>query len=302
MKALGFAFLFSLLTLGGVSHLQGQLIRGRVLSEGDLVGVDGAELTLLDSLGATVALARSDSTGAFALSVPEPGSYVISATRIGFAPVHVDVAVGEKEIVEVELKTAHEAIPLDPIVVVARRQIRQGTLDEFYDRMARMKQRGSGFFFTPEDVARYKDAKLTFMLQTAPGVFSQSAGGSDYEIRMMGPRGSCSPIIYLDGIPMSGPGAASGPGRTESYGNGLYPFGDGGGGAARPRYSTLQTLDLEGVEVYRGRFENADGYWPSDCGSIFLWRKEGWGGPFTVGNLLMGGGLMAAFLLLATLF
>lgn len=43
--------------------------------------------------------------------------------------------------------------------------------------MARMKQRGSGFFFTLEDIARFERAELPFMLQTAPGFFLPPPAG-----------------------------------------------------------------------------------------------------------------------------
>ncbi|MGM0670077.1 MAG: TonB-dependent receptor plug domain-containing protein, partial [Gemmatimonadota bacterium] len=260
------------------------------------------EITLLDSVGAMRALTVSDTTGAFTLSVPDPGSYLLTASRMGFSLVRAEVTVGEKELLDVELEISEEAIPLDPIVVVARRRIRQGTLDEFYDRMARMKQRGSGFFFTLEDIARFERAELPFMLQTAPGVLSSPTGGSDHVIQMMGRRGLCYPAVYLDGLPLAAPGAGSRNSGEDASVGGLYPFGDGGGGAARPRYSTIQTMDLEGVEIYRGRFEQPDGYWTSDCGAIFLWRKRDWGNPFTVQRLLLAGGLTGMAFLLLSLF
>ncbi len=290
-----------LLLLWAVSPVRGQLIRGRILVEGGFGGAAGVEISLLDPDSVLLALSRSDSTGAFTLSVPGPGTYLITASRIGLTPVRAEVKVGEEEILEVELNVAEEAIPLDPIVVVGRRKIRQGTLDEFYDRMARMRQRGEGFFFKEEDIERWVRADLALMLQTAPGVVSSASGGSDHRIQMMGPRGLCTPDIYLDGLPIAGGGGTAAADRDPSSG-GLYPFGDGGGGAARPRYSTIQTLDLEGVEVYRGRYEGPGGYWPSDCGVIFLWRKEGWGKPFALVGLLLVGGLSGLALLLAMLF
>lgn len=302
MKVLRVLFFVSVLVLCAAPSVRAQLIRGRILEQGNDRGVDGAEISLIDVTGATVMLAVSDSTGGFALSVPTPGLWRIAATRIGLTAVEAEVNVGEKELVEVELTMAPEAIPLEPIVVVGRRRIQQGTLDEFYDRMERMKRRGVGFFFTAEDIKRLERTDLPLMLQHAPGVFaSSSGGGAGYLIQMAGRGGLCYPDIYLDGLPLSGArGSATGVAEGPSSG-GLYPFGNGGGGAAGPRYNSIPVMDLEGVEIYRGRWEQPDGYWSSDCGIIFLWRKKGWGNPFSMQTLLLVGGVSVVTGLLLSL-
>ena len=51
--------------------------------------------------------------------------------------------------------------------------------------------------------------------------------------------------------------------------------------------------DIEGLEIYRGRFEPVPGYWPSDCGMIFVWRKPDWGNPFQWSTLILAGVLGA---------
>jgi hypothetical protein len=61
-------------------------------------------------------------------------------------------------------------------------------------------------------------------------------------------------------------------------------------------------MDLEGAEVYRGYAESVDGVMPNECGQIFLWRKADWGNPFGWGRALLGVGVGAILLALATLF
>lgn len=300
MKILPTLIASSLLVLAAGTSVEGQLIRGRIVTQEDDRGVDAAEITLLDRSGALLALARSDSAGAFLLSVPDPGLYTITASRIGLAVVRVEVEVGEKEVVEVELRTGAEAIPLEPIVVVGRRRIRQGTLDEFYDRMERMKQRGTGFFFTLEDLERWESTDIAMMLQNAPGLMAWPSGNAGYVIRMMGPGGLCSPDIYLDGLPVEGASAARAA-PSDGPPVGLYPFGSGGSAGARPRYAGIPVMDLEGVEVYRGRLEQPGGYWPSNCGSIFLWRKKHFGNPFSWRNVFVAGGLTGGLIMLGKL-
>jgi hypothetical protein len=267
MKVIGKAAISLCLVMCAAKPLMGQSIHGRVLVEGDTIGVGGTELALLNSTGTSLFRVQSDSLGMFRIPVPGPGKYEVLATRLGFASVRAEVEVREREIVDVELRMAEEAIPLDPIVVVARREIRRGTLDEFYDRMDRNKQRGVGWFFAREEIERRERVQLPILLQTAPGVFLQSSAGPPL-MRHMG--GYCSPVIVIDGLETS--------------------------------YRELQLMDLEGIEVYRGRFENVEGYFPSDCGMIFLWRRPDWGNPFSWGTLAVAGGLLALLIALASVF
>jgi hypothetical protein len=245
----------------------GQSIHGRILVEGDTIGVGGAELALIDSAETSLLRVQSDSLGMFRIPIPEAGRYELLATRLGFASVRAEVEVRDREIVEVELRMAEEAIPLDPIVVVARRGIRRGTLDEFYDRMDRNKQRGVGWFFTREDIERRENIRLPFFLFSAPGVSVQGSGES---VQIVGYGRPCTPRFFIDGFEQP--------------------------------YRELQMMDLEGIEIYRGRFENVDGYFPDDCGTIFLWRKPDWGNPFSWGRVAVAGGLLALLIALGSLF
>ncbi len=267
MKTIGMGALIFCLFVCVLEPTGAQSIHGRILVEGDTLGVDGADLALIDSTGASLLLTQSDSLGMFRIAVPEAGRYEIMATRLGFASVQVEVVVREREIVDVELRLAEEAIPLDPIVVVARREIRRGTLDEFYDRMDRNKQRGVGWFFTKEEIERRELIQLPIFLQSAPGVFLETSGGPP----LMRHQGDyCSPTIFIDGLETS--------------------------------YRELQLIDMEGIEVYRGRFETPAGYFPSDCGMIFLWRSPDWGNPFSWGRVAIAGGLLAILVALAAVF
>lgn len=243
-----------------------QSIHGWVMEDGDSVGVGGVDLVLTDPSGVSLLLAQSDSLGEFRFAAPEEGSFRITASRLGYASVDVDVDVGEKEMVEVEIRMATEAIPLEPIVVVGRREIRRGTLDEFYDRMGRNRERGVGWFFTREEIEARENVRLPFLLHSAPGVFLAGSGDS---VRMRKRGEFCSPVVYVDGF------------ETE--------------------YRELQLMDMEGIEVYQGRWENVDGYFPSDCGMIFLWRRPDWGNPFSWGKALVAGGLLGALIVLAVL-
>lgn len=265
MAGSGGALLAILLLPFGPGRAACQSVHGHVLVEGDTVAVSGADLVLTDSAGSVVARVQATDAGEFRLPAPGPGRYRIQASRLGYATVSADVRLGDREVLEIELRMATEAIPLEPLVVVARRQIQQGTLDEFYDRMARMKQAGKGQFLTKEQLERRTSMPLPLLLQTLPGVWMEGSGGA---VSLLNPSPSggtfCTPEFYLDGIPMLG------------------------------GYREIHVLDLEGVEVYRGYSEAIHGYFPSACGMIFLWRKPDWGNPFSLGRLFLVIGLAAA--------
>lgn len=232
--------------------IQAQSVFGRVIVGGDTTGVSGAELTLSDSTGVPVARVQSSESGHFRLPAPGGGRFVIRVSRIGFSAIEAEAILRKGEAMEVELRMAERAIPLEPILVVARREIKHGTLEQFYDRMARNKQRGKGQFLTREQIETRSSLSLALILQTVPGIWVE---GPNHVIRMIDPsaRGGvfCSPEFFLDGRPMLG-------GFREFY-----------------------AMDLEGVEVYRGYSESVDGEFPNSCGQIFIWRKADWGNPFT---------------------
>jgi len=254
-----------LIPLGAVD---GQSVRGRVLASGDTVGVEGVTVTLLDQEGRALLRVQSDSTGLFRLSPDEPGLYSLSLSRLGYRSFTSEVEVGEREMVEVELRMAEEAIPLEPLVVTARRVIRPGTLDEFYDRMERNKRRGVGHFITREQVDNSPTATTTHLLATTPGVYMEPVGKSGWAIQMRYRGGYCTPDYYLDGLLTS--------------------------------WDRLPPMeDIEGVELYRTRFEAVEGYWPSDCGIVFLWRRPDWGNPFSWARLFVAVGFVSVALTLA---
>ena len=232
--------------------LHAQSIFGRVIVAGDTTGVSGAELVLTDSTGVPVARVQSTETGHFRLPAPGAGQFIVRISRIGFAELEVVATFREEETVEVEIRMAEEAIPLEPILVMARREIRPGTLEQFYDRMARNKQRGKGHFLTREEIEKRSSLRLGLIIQTLPGVLTR---GRNHTPVLVNPsaRGGvlCSPEFFLDGRPML---------------NG---------------YRDFEPTDLEGIEVYRGYSEAVDGEFPNSCGQIFIWRRSDWGNPIT---------------------
>ena len=226
----------------------------------DSLGVADVELRVTDLRGTVLARAQSDHRGAFRLPLPGPGTFRLVARRIGLTPLERTLDVGDEEVTEVELWMAEEAIPLEPLVVVARRRIREGTLDEFYDRMAHMKQAGRGWFMTREEIEASPHANSTFLLHQSPHVYLRPGDGSRHSVLMRRGGRLCTPALYIDGMPAS--------------------------------FDRLPNMiDMEGIEVYRARWEHVPGYWNGDCGTIFIWRRPDWGNPFKWSTLLFAGAL-----------
>jgi hypothetical protein len=265
--------LLALLPALGPLPVLGQSVHGRILLLGDTTGIEGVGLSLIDAADSTVARVTSDDRGRFRLPAPAGGTFRVQASRIGYADVDAEVVVREAEAVEVELRMAPEAIPLDPILVVGRREVRKGTIEEFYDRMARMKQAGKGQFMTREQIEARKSLRLGRILHTIPGVW---VDGPDSAPRLLNTspreRGSfCSPVFFLDGQPMLG------------------------------GYRDFVPDDIEGIEVYRGYGEAVPGEFPDDCGQVFLWRRPDWGNPIRWRRAFAAVGLGAVVWFLASL-
>ncbi|MFC1790884.1 carboxypeptidase regulatory-like domain-containing protein [Gemmatimonadota bacterium] len=255
----------------GSSPAQAQLIQGQVIVSGDTLPVEGAELTLIGPGEQPLLKVQSDENGQFRMPVPRPGSYRVVAERIGFVTVSVPVAVeDEEEVVVVEIRMSETAIPLEPLVVVARRRIRPGSLDEFYERMERNTQRGLGHFVTAEDVEAAPPFNTSALFRAVPRMEVRPSGPSDNDVFMRVGGELCRPDIYLDGLPVMLP---------EEF---LFD-------------NLVSVVDLEGVEIYRGQLERVEGYSPSTCGLILLWRKEDRGGGFSWRRLFFGVGLAALF-------
>ena len=253
--------------------LWGQSVHGIVLLRGDTTGIAGVDLSLIDEADSTVARVTSDDRGRFRLPAPDGGVFIVRAVHLGYAEVEADVLVHEAEALEVELRMAPEAIPLEPLLVVGRREVKKGTIEEFYDRMARMKQAGQGQFLTREQIEARRSLSLALIMNTIPGVWVQGINGTP-RLRKSSPRGKgifCSPEFFLDGRPMLG-----------GFRN-FFPD------------------DLEGIEVYRGYAEAVPGEFPDECGQIFLWRRPNWGNPITWRRTFVAVGLGAVAWFLTSL-
>jgi hypothetical protein len=75
----------TLLTLGLAAHARAQVLEGRVMEEGRILPIAGADVVLLGRDGAVQARTASDDSGRFMLEPPGAGEYYVHAERLGYA-------------------------------------------------------------------------------------------------------------------------------------------------------------------------------------------------------------------------
>ena len=106
------------------SAVHGQVVRGRLVDEGDNAAIAGAMITLVDRDGRGVErmLTRSG-TGVFELRVPAPGEYRLRAERIGYGTTYsAFFRISTRDTLTVQMAAPIEAISLAEISVSVRPQ------------------------------------------------------------------------------------------------------------------------------------------------------------------------------------
>lgn len=136
----------ALLTIGLVpASTQGQLLKGTLLDLRNGFPVPEAQLTLLRD-NQVILTTLTDSAGFFRLPIPEPGKYVLEATRMGYARSRSHpIRINPPDTITVEVSIHPEAILLEPLVVTAKSSYGRAS---FRNHMELEK----GVFFTPEMV------------------------------------------------------------------------------------------------------------------------------------------------------
>ena len=191
-----------------------QVVRGTVVEDPTGAPIAGAIIDILYR-GGVLATARSDSAGAFLLLPRRSGAFTVRAshafhTAVDSLPLTIDGGAT----VTVVLRLARAAIPLEPLVVTARTDVR---LAGYHERL----RRGSGFgqFVTRAEIDARPGARTTDLLRARPGVEVSTVprGGANQPspigtpdvtiprvsiITMQGPRGPCMPRLFIDGLHM----------------------------------------------------------------------------------------------------
>lgn len=248
----------SLVAPGG--DLAAQTVSGVVVSEVGGAALPGAQVTLMSTSSPYQLATTTGDDGRFTLRAPQPGSYTLRVSQLGHAETTTDPIELEDEVVlEVEIRLGIDAIPLDPLRVVARRQIPRGRMRDFYERMNDPSI--GGFYVTREEIDRRPMATPTALVTGAPGVTVAHAGSSIGLDRSVIMIGDCVARTFVDGV------------RIEQS-------------EAHTLDDILHTEAIGGVEVYRSQLEAPAQYMdasPRACGVVLYWTRDpepstrGWG-------------------------
>ena len=189
--------------------------------------------------------AYSDEHGIFNLEGLPLGARVLTARRLGFAPVRVAIQVSQATGPQVTIRLSPVATTLPPVVVHPSRLEYSGRLAGYYKRL---EKKSSGYFITREEIDRENPMTLGQLLQHVPGIRVLVGSGGITGMRMRGRR--CWPLVWIDGTPMPA-------GETD--------------------LDAFVPSSIEGIELYLGSttapihyIYNGD---LSSCGTVLLWSR-----------------------------
>ncbi len=216
-----------------------QIVMGQVRDAGTGEPVVGATITLADTLAAPQRRVLSNSAGQFIITHTAPGQYLIQAGRLGYATIESSaIAIAEGEVVEVEVRLAVEAIPIEPLTVVVRRREtqRERDLRGYFERTEATNETniGSTQIYTREELAQWDGFSLEDLFR--------------FYVRWNASRQNCDPKVFLDG--------------RQRYGPFLEDL------------QFMTVANIEGIELYPGLGLGEGRFWnPEGCGIVLIWSR-----------------------------
>ena len=253
-----------------------QSIVGVVVDDqtGDLI--EGARVSLVDPVDQVVRETLSDRFGSFRLETSGDGPWRLRVARIGYAEYESEVLDLERGATQLRIRLGTQAIPLEPLEVLARAPLALGPLSGFEERIDDPTL--AGFYLTKEDIEHRPLATPIELLRQFPGADVRGGGtfGSSL-VYLRGPVGPCLAETYVNGM------------RVEQS-------------AGRSLDDLLITDQISGVEFYpRPALAPAQYGGNGQCGVVLYWMTppdpsddSGW----ARGRLIAGGALMLGILAL----
>lgn len=265
-----------------VSPLAAQVIKGRVVLAGTEQALADVLVLLRFPDGRQAGSVVTDSAGDFRLQAPRLGAFTLGAEREGMRAISTAaLQLRSGEAIEVVLRMAAAAVPLEPLIVTARSSIQLGMLAGYFERIERQQLLGFGHIMTRDQIEERQALEVADLLRDIPRISIVQGAGRMTHVLFRGGRGECTPKVYIDGMHQNRGHAVSSAAVVDEI---------------------VRPYELEGLEVYRGIGEMpAEFYDETHCGVILLWtRRDTDGGrPFTWRRLIAGAGLAAVFVLLA---
>ncbi len=178
---------------------------GRVVDEATRQGVSGAVLRIVD----TEVFAVTKQDGSFVLEAVPEGSWALRVEHLAYGVHDHDINVPADQAMELEIRIASEAIELEPVIVeteTQRQRVQRGQGSSLHVVERPQIERALG-------VSRHLG---DLIVQTVPGVKmrqSNNLAGTEVclefrgaaSISLMQTRACSSPMVLLDGVPVSDP-------------------------------------------------------------------------------------------------
>jgi Carboxypeptidase regulatory-like domain len=203
------SLLLAAFLLSTVAPVRAQTVRGTVVGAGDGEPIADVQLVLRGQDGESRAASISSADGRFELRADEAGMVQLEVSHLGHADWETAAfALPTDEIIEVEVRLGIEAIPLEPITVVARTTMSQSRTAQFRARMDDPGRVG-GYFIPEEEIERRPMATVSNLVLGAPGMsvaLASGAAGLDRNVIM---AGNCVAQMFVDGIRVSQTNGAS---------------------------------------------------------------------------------------------
>jgi len=248
-----------------------QVLRGAVIDATTRARVAAAAIELVDAVQGDRTRTETDSTGLFMVRLPRAGTYRMSVSHISYVMYEVtDLELGTGEIVTLEIRLGQDAVPLEPLLVTARRA---GLLQGVDER----RRSGFGQYLTREQIDARNAARVSDLMRDVSGIILRRAGPSGSLILVRGGgTGACMPAIWLDGVEIQ-----QRPGSTLD--------------------DILTPNVIEAVEVYTALGGAPTQYVSGTCGVILFWTRQGSGEdgePWQWKKFLIGAGATIGLILL----
>jgi hypothetical protein len=264
-------FAFVVAALSYAPQTSAQLLRGRVVEATTAVAVKGATIRVLGLDSMPVAIGIADDSGKFTIEIPRKGEYRLEFSRIGYAlrlskPMQLDSG-RAYEVNNVQM--APRAVAIAPLPVKGEARVPALERNGFYSR----KHAGLGHFIDRAMIEKRAPIATTDMFSGVRGVrlTPKSGGGSNVFLRSGAANnirtgGWCSPLVFVDGVPMSFDEALSAP-ASRGIRESAQPYD----------FDLMHPQDIEAIEIYRTAAEVPSRYSGagSGCGVILIWRRAG---------------------------
>jgi hypothetical protein len=255
---------------------------GRVAEQADGAGAgalaarraftSAIEGVVSDTAGSPIADARvsarpsgvsvlTGSGGRFRLDALRPGTSILHAQTVGYAPADFPVRVGPDSTLRVAIQLTVLPPMLDTVVVATSVENTELQTVGFYERM-RERQRGAGTssFVTPEQIERHRPQKVTDLLAQLPGVHVLNEQGV---LVAFGRRFGCAMTIWVDGARVKSSSRQRIGGFPDDFKLDIPGGIDG----------YLSVNQVAAIEVYQtpsevpAEFNTVD----NECGTIVIW-------------------------------